>query len=63
MRKGKLEFFKNKKGQWLWHFKSSNGKIVACSGESYTRKSAAIKGWNSLYAGIVKHTYTIIGDE
>jgi len=63
MRKSTLEFFKSRTGEWHWRFKSSNGNIIACSGEGYTRKRSAIKGWNSLFSGIAKHSYKTVVDE
>lgn len=39
----KIEFFKDKKGEWRFNFKAGNGKIVAVS-EGYKTKQGAING-------------------
>lgn len=36
MTEAKVLVFKDKKGMWCWHLRSSNGKILA-HGESHTR--------------------------
>ena len=38
MRKGKLEIYKDARAEWRWRLKSSNGRIIATSGEGYTRQ-------------------------
>lgn len=43
MRKGKYEIFKDKKGEYRFRLKSSNGQIIATS-EGYTRLSGCRKG-------------------
>ncbi len=43
MRKGKLEIYEDAKGEYRWRLKSSNGRIIATSGEGYTRKSDCIE--------------------
>jgi uncharacterized protein YegP (UPF0339 family) len=43
MRKGKLEIYEDAKGEWRWRLKSANGRIIATSGEGYTRKSDCIE--------------------
>ena len=63
MRKSTLQYFKSRTGEWHWRFKSSNGNILAISGEGYTRRRSAIKNWNSLFSAIAKHTYKTVGDE
>ena len=40
---GTFEIYKDKKGEFRFRLKSSNGQIVA-SGESYPTKGAATKG-------------------
>lgn len=34
--------FKDKRGEWRWHLKANNNKIVA-QGEGYKQKASAIK--------------------
>lgn len=38
MRKGKMEVYEDASGEWRWRLKSSNGRVVATSGEGYTRQ-------------------------
>lgn len=33
----RLHIYKDRKKEWRWSLISRNGKIVACSGEGYTR--------------------------
>lgn len=42
-KKAKFETFQSKSGrrEWFWRLRSRNGRIVAVSGEGYTRKSKA----------------------
>lgn len=39
----KLEIYKDRKQQWRWRLVSSNGRIMADSAESYTRKDDAMR--------------------
>lgn len=39
----KLEVYKDRKQQWRWRLVSSNGRIMADSAESYTRKDDAVR--------------------
>lgn len=50
----KPEFYQDKAGQWRWRVKHSNGRILADSGEGYSRKSDAQKGFARLTAAIIK---------
>lgn len=34
----KVEFFKDKAGEWRWNLKAANGRIVADSSEGYKTK-------------------------
>lgn len=43
MRRAKLAVYQDKAGGWRWRLLSSNGRIVADSGESYTRHVSAVK--------------------
>ena len=44
---GTFELYKDRKGQFRFRLKASNGQIIA-SGESYTTKRAAMNGINSI---------------
>jgi len=52
--KNTYQIFKAKDG-WRWRLKSSNGRILADSGEAYQRKSGLMKTLNS----ILTKPYTI----
>lgn len=41
LRRDKIEIFKDEAGEWRWRIKAANGKIVATSGEGFTRKWSA----------------------
>ncbi len=42
-KKFKAEIFEDKRGEWRWRLISSNGRIVADSGEGYKNKSECYK--------------------
>lgn len=36
--------FPDAKGEWRWHLRARNGRIVACSGEGYKRQRDCVRG-------------------
>ena len=40
----KFGYFIDKAGDWRWHLKAPNGKIIADSGEGYTTRQDCIRG-------------------
>lgn len=42
------EYYVDGAGEHRWRLKSRNGRVVATSGEGYTRKAGAQKGWAAL---------------
>jgi uncharacterized protein YegP (UPF0339 family) len=44
-----LKFYKDKKKQWRWQVIAQNGRILADSGEGYTRRSNAVKGFEAMF--------------
>lgn len=40
----KFELYKSSNGEYRWRLKSSNGQVIAASGEGYTSKDGATKG-------------------
>lgn len=50
MRTIKIQYFKDKRGAWRWHIISSNGKTMATSGESFTRRGKARQSVESMIA-------------
>ena len=47
MKKGKFEVYKDRKKQWRWRLKASNGRVIA-QGESYKSRTATLNGINSV---------------
>ncbi|MES3001356.1 MAG: DUF1508 domain-containing protein [Pseudomonadota bacterium] len=45
LRKGKVEFYKDRKGQHRWRLIASNGRVVADSAEGYVTKAACENGF------------------
>lgn len=33
-----FETYKDRKGEWRWRLLATNGNVIACSGEGYTKK-------------------------
>lgn len=52
-----LKFYKDKKKQWRWKVIAQNGRILACSGEGYTRRNNAIRSFYTVVNAI--HIYNI----
>ncbi len=44
---GKFELYKDRRGQFRFRLKASNGQVIA-TGEAYTTKRAALNGINSI---------------
>ena len=38
--------YKDNAGEWRWHLKSTNGQIIADSGEGYVNKQDCLNGIN-----------------
>jgi uncharacterized protein YegP (UPF0339 family) len=58
--KSKLELYEDKSGEWRWRLKSSNGRIVASSGEGFTRKSSCRESVSNMLGTFARNEYTII---
>lgn len=41
-----FEIYKDVRGNFRWHFKASNGKIITDSAEGYTSEQNALNGIN-----------------
>lgn len=50
----KVRIFEDENGEWRWHRKSENGKIVSNSGEGYEAKSFTIRMARELNIGDVE---------
>jgi len=56
MAKLKLNYWKSKEdGQWYWHIKARNGRIVCDSG-AYNRRASLLKELTILFAVTMGHT-------
>jgi uncharacterized protein YegP (UPF0339 family) len=49
--KSKLQLYRDKKDQWRWRLKASNGRIVATGGESFSSRAkcneSVVKVWST----------------
>jgi uncharacterized protein len=46
-----LRTYKDKAGQWRWRLQARNGRVIADSGEGYTRKRDCQKAFLRMIAG------------
>jgi len=44
MRRAKLELYRDKRREWRWRLRASNGRILADSGEGYRRRASMLRG-------------------
>lgn len=42
----KATIYQDSAGEWRWRLQARNNRIVATSGEGYTRKRDAIRAWD-----------------
>ena len=47
-RKGKVEFYKDKKGEFRWRLKAPNGEMIANGGEGYKTSQSCENGYESV---------------
>ncbi len=47
----KIETYQDNKGEWRWRARSSNGNILATSGEGYVNYADMVKAINHLRGG------------
>ena len=59
MKKLTVTFFQTREGQWYWHLKSANGKIIATGGEGYKRLHGARKAF-AVLQDFVEHAKIVI---
>ena len=45
MKTGKVEVYKDRKGEWRWRIKASNGRIMGDSGEGYASRKRAVNAF------------------
>ena len=49
----KLEVYKDSKHEWRWRLIARNGRIVADSGEGYSRRAGAIRAAKALFSTVL----------
>lgn len=49
----KFVIYKDRSGEWRWRLVARNGRIVADSGEGYTRRRSAVRAANSVLRGLL----------
>lgn len=59
MSRQKIEVFKDRKGEFRWRLVSSR-RVIATSGEGYTKKAGAIQGVRSVTKALSGGTLTAI---
>jgi uncharacterized protein YegP (UPF0339 family) len=47
-KRGRVQFFKDKRGEYRWRLKASNGEIIADSGEGYKAEAGCKNGYESV---------------
>jgi uncharacterized protein YegP (UPF0339 family) len=55
----RLEYYKDKAGQWRWRMIASNGKIIGTSHEGYKNKEDCRTGWMLVKFGFVISIKTV----
>lgn len=50
----RFEVYKDRAGAYRWRLVASNGRIVADSAESYTRKTDANRAWHSVLEALTE---------
>jgi uncharacterized protein YegP (UPF0339 family) len=41
----RVQFYRDKRGEYRWRYLAKNGRVLADSGESYQRKDACERSW------------------
>jgi hypothetical protein len=49
----KLEYYKDKAGEWRWHITHQNGNIIAVSSEGYKNKQDMLEVLQNLATALV----------
>lgn len=55
-----FEVYQDKAGEWRWRIKARNGKIIAVPGESFTRKTSAIRSIQGLLRTLQSPLYVAV---
>ena len=56
----KIEFLRADNGEFYWHVKSANGKLIATSGETFKRKGSARKSFERMAWAITRQSYKLV---
>ena len=52
--------YKDTKGEWRWHLKATNGRILADSGEGYKRRQTAVRALYRIFGLIRSGGYNMV---
>ena len=44
----KVEFYRDDQDKWRWRYRAANGRILADSGQGYSRLDKAEEGWRHI---------------
>lgn len=56
----KFHIYQDARGEWRWHLKARNGRIVADSGEGYVRQGNAVRAAETVREVIRHHVAPIV---
>lgn len=56
----KVEFFEGKGGRWYWRLMTKNGRVMATSGESYTKRGNLQRAWDQFAAAVGLANVTVV---
>lgn len=59
----KLTIYCDRKGEYRWRLQSANGRIIACSGEGFTRKRDARRAWSLVAQAELGEAIIVEADE
>lgn len=48
----KATIYRDRKGEWRWRMRAANNRVVADSGEGYTRRSSALRAFRMFVRGV-----------
>jgi uncharacterized protein YegP (UPF0339 family) len=58
MRKLRIETYKDSAGEYRWRIRATNGRILACTSESYKRLAGAAHAMNLIMVAITHGRWT-----
>ncbi len=54
MKQPRVYVYRDAAGRWRWHFRAANGRTLADSGQSYTRRIDAVTASETVTGGLVE---------